>query len=378
MSGQQADGRGSPGSPGRYGTTLHSSRPSWGSDSAGSDWAGSDWAGSDGAGQGERRDAPAGFGRPEHGGGSYRESSYREGLSERAGTSGRPAEVERSGYWDRAEPSRRPDASRRTEGPRRTEVPAPRDGDTGPSRAPGLPAEHHPLRRGEISHLARDSRVPVWRRRLIIAVAVGVLFTVFTDWRIGLTLAVVAAIADAFISSRSTAASTSRGLVSGAQRRTKRELDKLERSGYRSLHIREIPGSDEVIDHLLVGPNGVYAIDSEQWDKRLPVRTRNGRKLYHGPYSQKDRLEHAHWEAAQASELIGNALGEHITVRPAMAVYGPSIPWGFATIRDVDVFSGDKLRKYLRRHRAGRDERLGPAEVERIYTAADKVLPAHR
>ncbi len=138
----------------------------------------------------------------------------------------------------------------------------------------------------------------------------------------------VAAIADAVIRSRASAASSAEGLTTGAQRRTKKELAKLERSGYRALHIRAIPGSDEVIDHLLIGPTGVYAIDSEQWDKRLPVRTRNGRQLWHGPFSQKDRLEHARWEAEQASELIGNALGEQVTVRPAMAVYGPADPVG--------------------------------------------------
>lgn len=322
MSGQQANSPGSAGSPERNGTTLHPpSVPFWASGSAS---------------QGEHRDAPAGFGRPERGG-----NSARDGLSERAGLSAGGAAPERGGRWDQ-------------------------------------PEHRSPFRRSEIGHLARDTRLPVWRRRLIIAVAVGVLFTVFTDWRIGLTLAVVAAIVDAFIRSRSTAAGNAAGLVSGAQRRTKKELTKLERSGYRSLHIRAIPGSDQVIDHFLVGPTGVYAIDSEQWDKRLPVRTRNGRQLFHGPYSQKDRLEHARWEAEQASDLIGNALGEHITVRPAMVVYGPAIPWGFATIRDVDVFSGDKLRKYLRRHRAGQNGRLVPADIERIYTAADKVLPAKR
>ena len=343
MNGQQADGPGSAGSPERNGTTLHSpSVPFWASGSAR---------------DGERRDAPAGFGRPERSG-----NSARGGLSERAGLSsgGR----ERGGRWEEMERGGRRE---RPSGP-----------DGGGKPVPDLPAAHHPFRQSEIGHLARDTRLPVWRRRLIIAVAVGVLFTVFTDWRIGLTLAVVAAIADAFVSSRSTAASSAEGLVSGAQRRTKKELTKLERSGYRALHIRAIPGSDQVIDHFLVGPTGVYAIDSEQWDKRLPVRTRNGRQLFHGPYSQKDRLEHARWEAEQASDLLGHALGERVAVRPAMAVYGPAIPWGFATIRDVDVFSGDKLRKYLRRHRVGRDERLVPAEIERIYTAADKILPAKR
>jgi len=58
-----------------------------------------------------------------------------------------------------------------------------------------------------------------------------------------------------------------------------------------------------------------------------------------------------------------------------MAVYGPAIPWGVATIRDVDVFGGDRLRKYLRRHPAGaRAPRLTASDVERIYTVAERVL----
>ena len=232
-----------------------------------------------------------------------------------------------------------------------------------------------PVRRSRISHLARDSRMPAWRRRLIIAAAVGIAFSIVASWRVGLTLAVLAGIADAVIRSRSAAARSAEGLTTSAQRRTKKELAKLERSGYRALHIRMIPGSNEVIDHLLIGPTGVYAIDSEQWDKRLPVRTKNARQLWHGPFSQRDRLEHARWEAAEASRFVGDALGEPVSVRPAMAVYGPAIPWGVATIRDVDVFGGDRLRKYLRRHPAGaRAPRLTASEVERIYTVADRVL----
>jgi len=232
-----------------------------------------------------------------------------------------------------------------------------------------------PVRRTRISHLARDSRMPSWRRRLIIAAALGIVFTLVANWRVGLTVAVLAGIADAVIRSRSSAASSAEGMTTSAQRRTKRELAKLDRSGFRALHIRRIPGSEEIIDHLVIGPTGVFAIDSEQWDKRLPVRTKNGRQLWHGPFSMRDRLEHARWEAGQATRFISDALGEQVTVRPAMVVYGPAIHWGVATIRDVDVFSGDRLRKYLRKHAAGtRAPRLTAAEVERIYTVADRVL----
>ena len=115
------------------------------------------------------------------------------------------------------------------------------------------------------------------------------------------------------------------------------------------MHASAIPGSEDQIDHLVVGPAGVFAIDSEAWDRRLPVRTRNGRQLWHGPFSKKDRLEHAQWEAQRAAELLSGATGKPVTVRAAMAVYGPKIRWDVATIREVDVFSGPRLRKYLRR-----------------------------
>ena len=59
-----------------------------------------------------------------------------------------------------------------------------------------------------------------------------------------------------------------------------------------------------------------------------------------------------------------------------MAVYGPRIPWDVATIRDVDVFSGPRLRKYLRRRARQEDVRpLTDTEIEKIYEAASKAFP---
>ena len=120
----------------------------------------------------------------------------------------------------------------------------------------------------------------------------------------------------------------------------------------------------------------MFAIDSEDWDKRLIVRTKSGRQLYHGPNSMKDRLEHALWEAQQAADLLSGEMGKQVTVRPAMAVYGPKIRWDVATIREVDVFSGPRLRKYLRRRtRNGEVRPLTDEEIERIFEAANKAFP---
>jgi hypothetical protein len=256
-------------------------------------------------------------------------------------------------------------------------VPGQATGPDGPApqqHPPGTPERI--VRRLRLGDLAADSRMRVWKRRAGIAIVAGCVFTFIFTWRAGLTAAVLAGIADAVYRSRTTASMPPGVSLTGAQKRTQRQLAHMEGAGYRALHSRPIPGSREFIDHFVVGPTGVYAIDSESWDKQLPVRTKNARQLWHGPFSKKDRLEHARWEAKQASDRLAAELGTEVYVRPAMAVYGPQIPWTVATIRDVDVFSGGRLRKYLKRNAAMKDRpKLGPAEIERVYAAAARVLP---
>lgn len=229
-------------------------------------------------------------------------------------------------------------------------------------------------RLGNLTHLAANPRWRIWRWRVIVAIVVGVALAILVSWKLGLTVAVIVVVADTIYRSRRVPG-LRRGKATVAQRQTRRQLAKLGRAGYRAMHFNLIPESEEQIDHLVVGPAGVFAIDSEAWDKRLVVRTRNARQLWHGPFSMKERLEHARWESQRAAELLSGAIGSPVTVRPAMAVYGPKIPWDVATIREVDVFSGPRLRKYLRRR--ARQEGVRPltdAEVERIYTAANQAF----
>ena len=62
-----------------------------------------------------------------------------------------------------------------------------------------------------------------------------------------------------------------------------------------------------------------------------------------------------------------------------MVIYGPTVPWIVARISGVDVFSGRRLRKYLRRRGAGQPRpAAGRAEIERIHAAAAQVLPPAR
>lgn len=238
------------------------------------------------------------------------------------------------------------------------------------------PAWDSSQRRLSVRDLPPDVRLRIWRWRAVIMIVVGVLFTVIASWPVGITLAIVAGIIDTVYRSRTAADIATGGSPAAAQRRTRRQLDRMRRAGYYALDARPIPNSREVIDHLLVGPTGVYAIDSERWHKKVPIRTYNGKQLWHGPEDKKPRLEHAKWEARQASERLSAAVGTEIVVRPAMAIYGPKIPWGIATIRDVDVFTGTALRQYLkRRGRMKEVPRLSEEQVQAIFKAAHTVLP---
>jgi Nuclease-related domain len=255
-------------------------------------------------------------------------------------------------------------------------------GQAAPVRAPvDLPAHTRPI----IAGLAADPRVPVWIRRAIIAVVVAVVISIFGNWRWGLTAAAAVAIVDTIYQSKNMGLIPAAARVTSAQRKTRRRLYLLRPNGYLAVNARAIPGTDSVIDHLVIGPGGVFAVDSERWDRRLPIRTVAGNSaagpvLYHGPFSQKDRLAHARWEAAQASRLLSADLGREIQVYPAMVIYGPMIPWAVAALRGVDVFAGRAIGRYFRGRskaaRSGRSaSRLTWEEAGEIFNAAQRTLP---
>jgi hypothetical protein len=211
------------------------------------------------------------------------------------------------------------------------------------------------------------------RNRLLVAVGVALVAGFLVgDWRVGVTAGVLAAIFEAVYRARSNSSVPAWRRSSVAERRTEAQLRKLERRGYRTLHARAIPDSEAQIDHLVVGPTGVYAVDSEKWDRRLPIRVQSGKKLFHGPFDQKARLTEAKWEASRAGELISKSFGREVAVVPSLAIYGPPVPWKIMTIRGVDVYQGDRARRWITK----RERALTDAEIDRIYEIAARELPA--
>ena len=110
----------------------------------------------------------------------------------------------------------------------------------------------------DLAHLSGNPRMRIWQRRVIIAVIAGVVFgIVLSSWKLGLTFAVLAAIVDTVVRSRTVFNGPAGVRLTKAQRRTVRQLARMERKGYRAMHIVPIPNSVEQIDHLVIGPAGV-------------------------------------------------------------------------------------------------------------------------
>ncbi|HCU96603.1 MAG TPA: hypothetical protein DHU96_29335, partial [Actinobacteria bacterium] len=230
-----------------------------------------------------------------------------------------------------------------------------------------------------LASLRADPQLAWWARLAVVSVSVAAVMTLLTNWRIGLTVAALAATADSLYHARTRAVIPAAARVTSAQRRTRRRLVRLAPSGYISLHGRMIPGTESVIDHLVIGPAGVYAVGSQRWDRRLPVRATQGGQLYHGPFDQAAVLRNTRGLAGQAGRLISEALGQPVTARPAMVIYGPTVPWVVVKVSGVDVFCGRRLGKYLRREAcANRTRRLDARQIELIHAAAAQLLPPVR
>src|SRR5215472_5481086 len=118
--------------------------------------------------------------------------------------------------------------------------------------------------RPSVRDLPPDVRLRIWQWRAVIMIVVGVVFTIIVSWPVGLTLAILAGIIDTIYRSRTAGDLATGGSLASARRRTRRQLARMRRAGYLTLDARPIPNSREVIDHLVVGPTGVYAIDSER------------------------------------------------------------------------------------------------------------------
>jgi hypothetical protein len=236
--------------------------------------------------------------------------------------------------------------------------PAPAGPPSGSLGSPGRSAlAAYRRRRGE--ELAGWTRTLVWRAPLVAAAGLtGHMLAAQAGLsRAGLVGLVAAALLGWRLRFRpSEQARTWRRGAHGEQQ-TARRLDRLTRDGYVVFHDLAVPGSLANLDHLVIGPTGVFVIDSKQWTGN--VHQGPDGLTWHNHFPLDRTLATARWEA----QIIGRLLGTRIAA--LVCVHGAHVQGGGLHAQGVAIVPAHLLRSAF-----GDDRVLSDAEVELLATTA--------
>jgi Nuclease-related domain len=269
---------------------------------------------------------------------------------------GQPAQRLGSG-WAALDPPRDPLAGPRNP-PAATLPVAPAEPPVGSLGSPGRSALAA-YRRGRAEELAAWTRSLAWRAPLVAAggAVVQVLATQAALPHGGLVGLAVAALVGWRLRFRPSEQARTWQRGAAGERRTARLLERLTRDGYVMFHDLAVPGSPANVDHLVIGPSGVFVIDSKQWTGS--VQQGADGLAWHNHYRLDRTLETVRWEA----ETVGRLLGTRVD--PLLCVHGAHVHGGGLHAQGVAVVPAHLLRSAL-----GYDRVLSDADVELLATTA--------
>lgn len=150
------------------------------------------------------------------------------------------------------------------------------------------------------------------------------------------------------------------------------------RGGGRMLHDRVFAGPDAEsfeVEHLVVGPRGVYLIDSKQWhgfDVRLL-----GASVFVNHVDQAPAFAQLKAHAAAIGEALGTAAGADeevgvVSVTPVLAVHADKLTGTPRVVDGVILMRPEQLAEVLR----SADLRWSRTAADHMAEAAEYLLPA--
>jgi len=136
------------------------------------------------------------------------------------------------------------------------------------------------------------------------------------------------------------------------------------------LHAVPVGKGDSDIDHVVIGPAGVFTINT----KRHP-----GKKIWVGERmlmvagQKTDHLRNSRHEAKRAAKLLTKATGFPVDVHPVLAIVEPASFTFRQRPQDVSVMDARRLPRWLKRRRAV----LAADELASIIDAATEARTWH-
>jgi hypothetical protein len=215
-------------------------------------------------------------------------------------------------------------------------------------------------RQRRAEELAGWTRTLAWRAPLVAApgVVVQVLATEAGLPRAGLLGLAMAALVAWRLRFRPSEQARTWQRGAAGERRTARLLDRLTCEGFVVFHDLAVPGNTRAnVDHLVIGPTGVFVIDSKQWTGS--VHQGADGLVWHNHYPLDRTLETVRWEAQVISRLLGSRAAALLCVHSAHVQQG-----------GVDAQGVAIVPAYLLRSALGQDRVLSDADVDLLATTA--------
>jgi hypothetical protein len=153
-----------------------------------------------------------------------------------------------------------------------------------------------------------------------------------------------------------------------AERRTAASLEPLESAGYVVLHDRTVPGVRPNVDHVVIGPAGIFVIETRNLRGALAIV---GETLFAGERARRGLVEATYREAVAVQIALSEPLRRaRLTVQPIVCVHGTPQLLLEDEVHGLRVVSGTELQRFLGRQPFV----LGAAEVQDLAAATDRLL----
>ena len=151
------------------------------------------------------------------------------------------------------------------------------------------------------------------------------------------------------------------------------ELSNLGDLGFRAFH--DFPAEAFNVDHVLIGPSGVYALETKGRSK--PGAAEDGEKTWEVTYDgaalqfpgwrDSKSLDQARRQAQWLSRWLSSATGEDVAVQPVLVLPGWFIRR--TSPNGMPVLTGKQIRTYF--EKSSGSKRLSAEQVQRIVHQVD-------
>ncbi len=188
----------------------------------------------------------------------------------------------------------------------------------------------------------------------------------------GVVLGALAGGTDAFIAWRShERTAVWRGKRRGEVRTGRILRMMLRRRGYRVMDGRAVPGKASV-DHLIIGPGGLWIVDNEAWSPDTIV-AKHGKRLFFDEKYGTSVAKGLIGAATDLAEVLSRETGVQVTISPVLALHGCTIAnrSGVVSGEGLTVAYPRKIPGVIRRNPTAQ---LDAEQVELLSRTAARIL----